>query len=216
MKSRSVFSRHFLLFIIILAFSSQACAISLIDWPTSTPSTPAPGGPAPTPAPRAQVTFTVRLPEPLLPSEVLMFSVLDEVTGLALNPVDYQMAMVDANTYSTSLAIPDRAVIKYRYVRSSGLRITEDTNTDGAIRYRMLFVNGPTQIIDTVNSWADKPVSTLSGNISGTVINADTNAPIPDIMVTAGGVQMLTDSAGRFQIIGLRGGPAEAFEGLST
>lgn len=216
MKSRPFFSRYFILFIIVLALSSQACALSLIKWPTA--NTPVPGGPASTPAPRAQVTFTVRLPEPLPPNELLMLSVLDEVTGLALNPVDYQMTLVDANTYSTSLAIPDQAVIKYRYVRRGASKIAEDTNTDGYIRYRMLLVNGPTQIVDTVNSWADKPVSTLSGNISGTVVNADTNAPIPDIMVTAGGVQILTDSAGRFQIIGLRGGPhnlvAYALDGM--
>jgi len=206
MKAHPIFSRHFFIFIIILALSSQACAISLIDFPTRTPNTPGPGGPPPTPAPRAQVTFTVRLPEPLLPNEVLMLSVLDEVTGLALNPVNYQMTIVDANTYSITLPIPDKAVIKYRYVRHGAARITEDTNTDGYIRYRMLLINGPTQLVDTVSSWADKPVSTLSGNVSGTVLNADTNAPIPNIMVTAGGAQVLTDSAGRFQIIGLRGG----------
>ncbi|MEP6895568.1 MAG: hypothetical protein ABI986_08165, partial [Chloroflexota bacterium] len=64
-------ARPFLLFIIILAVSSQACAISLLKWPTSTAGTPAPGGPVPSPAPRAQVTFTVRLPEPLQPNEIL-------------------------------------------------------------------------------------------------------------------------------------------------
>src|SRR5260221_12858477 len=104
MKARPVFSRHLLLFIIVLALSSQACAISLLQCPTATTNAPAPCGPAPTPAPRAQVTFTVRLPEPLLSNEILNLSILDEVTGLALNPVDYQMSIVDANTYSTSLA----------------------------------------------------------------------------------------------------------------
>ncbi|HXD12439.1 MAG TPA: carboxypeptidase regulatory-like domain-containing protein, partial [Anaerolineales bacterium] len=207
MKSRPVFSRSFILFIMILALSSQACAISLLQWPfPSSSNTPAPGGPPPTPLPRAQVTFTVRLPEPLLPNEVLMLSIVDEVTGLALNPVDYQMNILDANTYSTVLPIPDKSVIKYRYVRNGPTKINEDTNSDSYIRYRMLLVNGPTQIVDTVSSWADKPVSTLSGNISGTVTNADTGAPIPDILVTAGGAQVLTDSAGRFQILGLRGG----------
>ena len=209
MKPHPIFSRPFILFVIILALSSQACAITLLKWPfPSTSNTPAPGtsGPAPTALPRAQVSYTVRLPEPLLPNEVLVLSVLDEVTGLALNPVDYQMNIVDSNTYTTSLAIPDKSVIKYRYVRSGPARVSEDTNTDSYIRYRMLLVNGPTQIVDTVNSWADKPVSTLSGNISGTVLNVDTGAPIPDILVTAGGAQVLTDSAGRFQIMGLRGG----------
>ena len=102
MKVRPVFSRRFFVLIIVLALSSQACAISLLQWPTFPTNTPVPGsgpaGPAPTPAPRAQVTFTVRLPEPLLPNEILMLSILDEVTGLALNPVDYQMTIVDANT----------------------------------------------------------------------------------------------------------------------
>jgi len=208
MKSRLSLSRSFLVFIILLAMSSQACALTLIEWP-SFPSinTPAPNnGAGPTPQPRAEVTFTVRLPEPLLPNEILLLSVLDEVTGLALNPVDYQMSVIDANTYTANLAIPDKSVIKYRYVRRGGARLNEDTNTDTAIRYRMLFVNGPTQIVDTVSSWTDKPVTTLSGNIEGRVLNADTGAPIQDILVTAGGAQVLTDSAGRFRIVGLRGG----------
>jgi len=209
MNVRPKISRRIFLFIIILALSSQACAISLIDWgsffPTATPGSPN-NGLGPTPQPRAEVTFTVRLPDPLLAGESLLMSVVDEVTGLALNPVDYQMTMVDAITYNLMLAIPDQAVIQYRYVRSGGSRIYEDTNTDLPIRYRMLRVNGPTQIVDTVSSWTDKPVNTISGNIEGTVKNADTGAPLQDILVTAGGAQVLTDSAGRFQIVGLRGG----------
>ena len=211
MKSRSDFSRRILLFILVLALGSQACAISLIEWPdlfpTSSPSTPpGPVGPTPTPLPRAEVTFTVRLPEPLPANEVLAVSILDEVTGLALNPVDYQMTAVDPATFTARLAIPDQAVLKYRYVRLAASRINEDTNSDTAIRYRLLRVSGPTQVTDTVNSWADKPVGTFSGNIFGTVVNADTGVPIPDILVTAGGAQALTDSAGRFELIGLRGG----------
>ncbi len=150
--------------------------------------------------------FTARLPEPLQASEVLAISVVDEVTGLALNAVDYQMTATDTITYTTTLTIPDHAIIKYRYIRRGASRIAEDTNTDTPIRYRMVFVNGPTQIVDTVSSWSDKPASTLSGNIFGTVVNADNNAPLPGILVTAGGAQILTDSAGRFELIGLRGG----------
>jgi hypothetical protein len=211
MKSRSVFSCRILLFILILTFSSQACAISLLDWPsifpTAAPSTPSlPTGPTVTALPRAQVTFTVRLPDPLAAGEVLAISIVDEVTGIALNPVDYQMTAVDTITYTAQLTIPDQALIKYRYVRLGASRTNEDTNPDVPIRYRIVRVSGPTQVVDTVNSWADKPVSTLSGNIVGTVLNTDTGAPIPDILVTAGGAQTLTDSAGRFQLMGLRGG----------
>ncbi len=210
MKSRSFFSRRILVFIVILALGSQACAITLMEWPFSgtpaAPTTPLPSGPTPTPAPRAEVKFTVRLPEALQPNEVLALSVLDEVTGLALNAVDYQMTAVDTITYAATLAIPDHAIIKYRYLRRGPALIVEDSNIDASIRYRLVHVNGPTQIVDTVNSWSDKPVNTMSGNIFGTVANAENSAPIPGIMVNAGGVQTLTDSAGRFELIGLRGG----------
>ena len=221
MKSRPVLSRQILLFIIILALSSQACAISLLEWPifpTPGGTTNPPTGPSPTPPARAQMTFTIRLPEPLPANEILALSVLDEVTGLSLNAVDYQLIAVDTITYSVTLAIPDKAIIKYRYLRRGSSRVVEDTNTDGTIRYRLVLVNGPTQIVDTVSSWSDKPVNTVSGNIFGTVLNADNGTPIPDIMVTAGGVQAQTDSAGRFQLTGLRGGPhnlvAYALDGM--
>lgn len=210
MKSRSVFSRRICLFIMLFALTSQACSLSLFQSPfpstSGTPPVPVPSGPSPTPQPRAEVTFTVRLPGPLAAGEVLAISVVDEVTGIALNAVDYQMTAVDNVTYSTKLTIPDRAIIKYRYVRRGATRVNEDTNTDAPIRYRIVYVNGPTQIIDTVSSWADQPVNTLSGNIFGTVVNADNGAPLPGILVTAGGVQMLTDSAGRFALVGLRSG----------
>jgi len=209
MKSRSVISRRILLFIVILALSSQACAITLFKLPTfsSTPSAPQiPSGPTPTPQPRAEVKLTVRLPEALPANEVLAISVVDEVTGIALNAVDYQMTSVDSTTYTTTLTIPDHAIIKYRYIRRGASRVVEDTNIEAPIRYRIVYVNGPTQIVDTVSSWSDKPANTLSGNIFGTVVNADNGAPIPGILITAGGAQMLTDSAGRFELIGLRGG----------
>src|SRR5919198_2311310 len=189
MKSHFVFSRRILLFILILTLTSQACAISLLKWPTfptlSPSNTALPSGPTPTDLPRAQVTFTVRLPDPLAANEALALSILDEVTGLALNAVDYPMTSVDAVTYTATLAIPDQALLRYRYVRRGTTRINEDTNLDQPIRYRLLHVGGPTQVVDTLNSWTDKPVNTLSGNIVGTVVNSDTGAPIPDILVTA-------------------------------
>lgn len=211
MQSLSVFWRRILLFLMILALTSQACTISLIEWPsifpTANPSNPTiPSGPTATPPARAQVTLNVKLPEPLAGNEILALSVLDEVTGLALNPVDYQMTALDATTYSVLLTIPDQSIIKYRYVRLGPSRVAEDTNLDGTVRYRLVHVNGPLQVADTVNSWADKQASVSSGSITGTVVNADSGTPLPDIMVTAGGVQTQTDSAGRFQLTGLRGG----------
>jgi len=206
MKLPFKLSRPVLLFILILALASQACAISLFEnpFPSNNPTSPPPGT-APTPMARAEVKFTVRVPDPLGQGEVLAISVLDEVTGLDLNYNDYQLTQVDSITYTGTFPIPDQTVVKYRYVRRSGSRVLEDTNADTAIRYRMLYVNGPVEIMDTINSWADKPANTISGSISGT-ISSETGGPLAEIMVTAGGVQTLTDSAGRFALTGLRAG----------
>lgn len=208
MKMTYKFSRPILLFILILALASQACAISLFENPFPSPAQPTspPPGTAPTPLARAEVKFSVQLPEPLAQGEALAISVLDEVTGLELNYNDYQLAQVDAITYTGTFPIPDQAIVKYRYVRRSGTRILEDTNTDGSIRYRIAYVNGPTDIADSVNSWTDKQANTISGSIFGTVTDQVTGTPLAEIMVTAGGVQALTDSAGRFSLHGLRAG----------
>lgn len=207
MKLPIKLSRPVLLFILILALVSQACAISLFENPFPSPNNPTspPPGTVPTPMARAEVKFTVRVPDPLEPNEVLAISVLDEVTGLELNYNDYQLTQVDSITYTGTFPIPDQTVVKYRYVRRSSSRVLEDTNTDAAIRYRLLYVNGPVEVTDTINSWADKPANTISGSISGTVLS-ETGRPLAEIMVTAGGVQTLTDSAGRFALTGLRAG----------
>ena len=208
MKLPYKLSRPVLLFVLILALASQACAISLFENPfpsTGNPTSPPPGT-APTPLARAEVKFSVQLPEPLAQGEALAISVLDEVTGLELNYNDYQLTQVDSITYSGTFPIPDQAIIKYRYVRRSGVRILEDTNADATIRYRIAYVNGPTDITDTVNSWTDKQANTISGSIYGTVTDQVSGAPLAEIMVSAGGVQALTDSAGRFALNGLRAG----------
>ncbi|HKJ40259.1 MAG TPA: hypothetical protein VJ972_15925 [Anaerolineales bacterium] len=67
MKSPIKSSRPIIVFILILALASQACAISLFENPfpsTGNPTSPAPGT-APTPMARAEVKFSVQLPEPL-------------------------------------------------------------------------------------------------------------------------------------------------------
>ena len=72
--------------------------------------------------------------------KILALSVLDEVTGLALNAVDYQMTAVDAITYTATLAIPDQASSNIAISGAAQRVMIEDTNTDAAIRYRLVHV----------------------------------------------------------------------------
>ncbi len=184
-----------------MALLLQGCSLSLYG--RETPSVPVVNGPSPTPLPKAQTTFTATLPEPLAPGETLVLSLLDEVTGLPYNATAYPMQSVDGLTYSAVLPLTMNGIIKYRYERRASAAIVEDTSLQTAIRYRLYYVAGPGEVHDIVADWSDKAYARDLGSIQGRALNADTGAPIPNLLVSAGGVQYLTDSAGRFDLEGL-------------
>lgn len=195
----------------LLTISSLACTFSLLQLP-SLPSVTGATAPPPvvvptaTPLPRAQTVFQATLPEPLAAGESLAISVVDEVTGLAFNAQNYPMKSVDGLNYTATLALPYDSVVKYRYVRMSGGQVLEDSALDQPIRYRLYYVAGQAEVKDIIASWGDKTYVRPTGSIQGRVLNSDTGAPVPDILVTAGGEQSFTDSAGRFDLEGLPAG----------
>ena len=192
-------------FLIIFIVSNSGCQLSLIKLPSfpggggNPTAVPVPSGPTPTPMPMAQITFIAVIPEPLAPGESMAIAILDEVTGLALNSVLYPMDPRDAQTYSASLPLPLNSIVKYRYVRRTNVQLQEDSGTDVAIRYRLYQVNGPGETRDIVASWIDRTFSGKTGSIQGEVY-AEGGGPLVNIMVTAGGVQTITDSQGRFDL----------------
>ncbi|MFN8382762.1 MAG: hypothetical protein U0V02_12515 [Anaerolineales bacterium] len=206
MKRKSIALRRILIMTVIFAMFGQACTLSLFSNPFNpTPSTPIPGAivPTTTPQPVAQTNFIVTLPEPLQANESLTLIVMDEVTGLPLNPTEYPMSARDALTYTATLPLPYNTVVKYRYARRGSLLTMEDTTLGSSIRYRMHYVSVPGDIQDIVADWSDRAYSRPTGSIVGQVYNADTGAPLPNLLVTAGGIQQITDSLGRFELSGL-------------
>ncbi|HUI88205.1 MAG TPA: carboxypeptidase regulatory-like domain-containing protein [Anaerolineales bacterium] len=202
LKARFVIS----LSICVLLLGGLACTTSLLQLPTipSGPtSVPTTILPSPTPEPRAKVTFTAVLPEPLGPGESLYMNVMDEVTGLALNASTYPMQAKDNLTYTATLPLPLNAIVKYRYIRQASAPVSEDTAIHTPIRYRLYYVAGQGEVQDLIGGWSDKNYTRQLGAIQGRVLNTDTGAPIPNILVTAAGVQSITDSAGRFDLEGL-------------
>ncbi len=198
----------FVVLLFIFIVSSPGCQFSLIKLPSFSSESenptapPAPSGPTPTPRPMAQVTFIAVIPEPLAQGESLAIAILDEVTGLALNSVLYPMQPRDPQTYAVSLPLSLNSIVKYRYVRRSNVQLQEDSGTDVAVRYRIYQVNGPGETRDMVASWIDRTFSGKTGSIQGQVY-AEGGGPLANIMVTAGGVQTITDSQGRFDLEGL-------------
>lgn len=198
--------RRYIIAAIALALVGQACTISLFNNPNNTGNPlPIPGDeiPSPTPQPAVQTTFIVTLPEPLQPNETLSIAVMDEVTGLSLNAVQYPMSARDSLTYTATLPLPYNTVVKYRYIRRGASQVIEDTSLGTAIRYRMHLVAAPAEVQDIVADWGDKSYARPTGTILGQVFNSDTSSPLPNILVTAGGAQYITDSLGRFELIGL-------------
>ena len=206
MKRRSLIMGRILSITIVLALFGQACTLSLFDDPfniTPAPQTPGTIIATITPQPMAQTNFIVTLPEPLPANESLTLIVMDEVSGLPLNPTEYPMSARDSLTYTGTLPLPYNSVIKYKYARRGASLTTEDTSLGSLIRYRMHFVAGPGDVQDIVSDWSDRTYARPTGGILGQVYNADTGAPLPNILVTAGGAQNITDSLGRFDLGGL-------------
>lgn len=206
MKSKSAIFRRIIAAAIALVLVGQACTLSLFDNPLGDETTtPTPTGiiPSPTPLVAAQTTFMVTLPEPLQANETLAIAVLDEVTGLSLNATQYPMTARDSLTYTATLPLPHNSVVKYRYIRRGAAQVLEDTNLGAAIRYRMYYVAGPAEVWDVIADWGDKSYARPTGIVMGQITNVDTGSPLPNMLVTAGGMQSITDSMGRFELNGL-------------
>lgn len=193
--------RRIVIAAILPALFLQACRFSLFENPLA--ATPAPVGPTSTPYPVAQTTFVVTLPEALTQGETLMLSVMDEVTGLSWNATQYQMSALDSLTYTANIPVSYNSVIKYRYIRRGAAQVMEDTTLRTAVRYRLYHAAGPAEVRDIIADWGDKVFTRPTGTILGQVFNADTGSPLPNILVSAGGRQHITDSLGRFELIGL-------------
>ena len=189
--------------IAMLALGTLSCAVSLFDpsqlFPVTTPQPGTnTGGPTATPAPMAETTFNLTLPAPLNPGESVAVALLDEVTGLGLNPILYAMNQVDALHYTVGLPLGLGSTTKYRYYRQGGLPAQEHTALGAPVRYRLHTATGPAVLNDILASWSSQPFAGSVGRIAGTVTDSTTGRPIRNILVTAGGQSTLTDSLGQY------------------
>jgi len=169
-----------------------------------------------TPLPPLAVTlvnFLVQIPSNTPDDEMIYLTVLDEVTGVALNSEIHPMAALQTNdlvgenktdNYILTLPFAIGSVVKYRYERQSeSLRVSEHLSDGSAVRYRHYLVQGQGTVKDVVSSWTDTEFKNKTGRIIGNVKDGASGLPIPNLLVTAGGAQSLTHSDGSFLIEGL-------------
>ena len=208
---QKIFSTHlaFRSICIIVIFSILAgCNLNFSNEPSPTPTFAIPGTPQPTSTPppvKAEVTFEVTVPK-MSARPAIDIDLLDEVTGLALNVTRFKLQAIDDTHFSLKLPLTLGSVIKYRYTREGKLPAIEYTPANQQVRYRLYHVDGPGMVQDVVGAWNDLPFQGPTGRISGKVVNAATNLPVPNLLVAAGGMQALTTSDGSYLLEGLQPG----------
>jgi hypothetical protein len=152
-----------------------------------------------------QVTFNVLIPENSPANEPVIFTILDDVTGLAFNPQRFQMQSNGERSFTINMAVPAGTLLKYRYTRQAAAGNIEELGASGeSIPYRIYWVNGPAHVAhDMVAAWSDLPFSQSLGQVSGTITDAATGLGIPNLTVVGAGLHRRTGADGRYRIEGL-------------
>lgn len=164
------------------------------------------------PLPETLVSFRVEVPANTPAGETIYLSILDEVTGLALNADLHPMVIAQGSSveeqapriYVITLPFKIGAVIKYRYERQGeSLQVAEHLSDGSPVRYRLYHVLGQGTAEDVVSSWTDTLFEAPTGRINGQAVDLDSGEPIPNLLVSAGGAQTITTSDGDFLLEGL-------------
>jgi hypothetical protein len=155
---------------------------------------------------KGQITFWAQLPAEVPSGDTVSIVIQDEVTGLPYNQTRVEMAPLGNGFYGVIINAEIDSVLKYYYERNSGGALIPEVDlNEDIIRYRMYSVTNPGETLDQVAGWADSPISSQpAGRIEGSVLDAATGYPLADILVTAGGMQTLTDGTGSFTLYPLK------------
>lgn len=178
------------------------------DAPATSPAGAAPVAATPASGPIQPVTdalIWVEIPANTPPGEQMLLEALDEVTGLPYNITTTELRQVDPTHFGAALRLPHGSVLRYRFVRvdASGQRVAETASDGGAIRYRLLYVDGPSEVHDIVARWQDTELQSATGRLQGLAVDAATGVGIPDLLIVAGGQHTLTRADGFFALAGL-------------
>jgi hypothetical protein len=207
---------------LILSLVSSGCSVdwrsispsisNLLPQPQASPTATANANATPVPLetpPMAEIQFNVTVPDNTPPDTSIYLTILDEVTGLALNAQAYPMdedpnSTEPGRTYILSLPFQLGTGVKYRYERQAGgVTVAEHTSDGRAVRYRLYHVESPGEVHDVISRWTDTPFDAPTGRIQGVATDADSSKPVPGLLIEAGGQQTLSASDGSFLLEGL-------------
>jgi len=187
MKNHKKYSHFFILSLIAgLLLSAPGCSISNPGY-TADPV-------------YAEVVFEATLPQVLDENTVIQLEILDEVSCLDFNPTFYDMSLKGETTYYVRIPLPIDSVVKYRYVLNTSPSVIEKDADGNDVLYRMASINEPNVFQDTVSSWINTAVSTETGTLTGTIVDATSNIALPSVLVAIAGKQAFTGTDGSFTL----------------
>jgi len=152
---------------------------------------------------QAETIIEVTIPGSISQENGLFFEVLDEVTGLGLNPTRYQMKVKENDTYTITLPLLINSVLKYRYVRGGNPPSIEYDSQGEQVRYRLYHVKSASIIRDQIACWQDSSFQGQTGTLQGYIYDESNSQPISNIMVSIAGMRAFTGEDGLYTISGI-------------
>ena len=156
----------------------------------------------PLPLPKFSINFRVRAPADSPAGVKVILNILDEVTGLTLNPTSYEMKQVDSGLWQLQLDFPRSAMIHYRYSLGSG-EIEAGSGSGMVELRRTYYASGNNQVEDTIAHWTGGGIPRTTGRIRGLVRDAVTGLAIPGLVISTAGMRAITDSSGYYLLSGI-------------
>jgi hypothetical protein len=148
----------------------------------------------------SETVFEVTLPASLENDAIIFLEILDEVTGISLNPERYQMEPKDDFSFFVRIPITNGSMIHYRYVKQTDIDQIEHDSKGKEIYYRTSLVNHPDIVKDKISNWTNQKLILPNGDISGYIFDNKTNLPLRGMNVSINGVSTVSLNNGFYEI----------------
>ena len=149
---------------------------------------------------QTQVTFIVQTPFTDLENIEIALDVLDDLSGYQDNIRRYPMKDIGNNRFEVSVLLDNQFDVRYRYTMIAPAEVPETNLFGKKIDFRMAIVEPDLTVSDTVFNWGNSNLGLASGHLNGFMIDHQTQAGIPDMMINIAGMQTFTDMTGYFSL----------------
>ncbi|HPL82379.1 MAG TPA: carboxypeptidase-like regulatory domain-containing protein, partial [Anaerolineaceae bacterium] len=144
------------------------------------------------------VKFLVQTPFTDFENVEIALDLLDDLSGYHDNIRRYPMKDIGDNRFEVSVLLDNQFDVRYRYTMISPAEVPETNLYGKTVDFRMAIVEPDLIVSDTVFNWANSNLGLAIGHLNGFMIDHQTQAGIPDMMINIAGMQTFTDMTGYF------------------